>query len=223
MSKIMHSHVGQSERNMSKAIEILKACKPCVLFIDEIEKTLSGNSSGMSDGGAMQRTFGLLLELLSNSDSDDIFTIMTSNDASQMPPELTRSGRLDTIWFFDLPNEEERKAIFNIHFAKRNIEINPDIINYGAMNSENFSGAEIQETVKVTLRNAFKRYKATGEKEIQIDDISEALNSIVKVYDYSREKILTLREYSKNRARFATAKSEETKKDNNISMLSISK
>ena len=42
MSSVMHSHVGQSEKNMENALNIVKACSPCVLLIDEIEKTLSG-------------------------------------------------------------------------------------------------------------------------------------------------------------------------------------
>lgn len=43
MSSVMNSLVGQSERNMAEAVNMIKACAPCVLFIDEIEKTLSGN------------------------------------------------------------------------------------------------------------------------------------------------------------------------------------
>lgn len=42
MSNVMGSLVGQSERNMAQAIKVIKACSPCVLLIDEIEKTLSG-------------------------------------------------------------------------------------------------------------------------------------------------------------------------------------
>ena len=42
MSSVMHSHVGQSEKNMDNALKIVKACSPCVLLIDEVEKTLSG-------------------------------------------------------------------------------------------------------------------------------------------------------------------------------------
>lgn len=42
MSKIMHSHVGQSERNMENALHIIKSCSPCILLIDEAEKALSG-------------------------------------------------------------------------------------------------------------------------------------------------------------------------------------
>lgn len=42
MSSVMHSHVGQSEKNMESALDLVKKCSPCVLLIDEVEKTLSG-------------------------------------------------------------------------------------------------------------------------------------------------------------------------------------
>ena len=97
MSKIMHKHVGQSERNMSRALELVESCSPCVLLIDEVEKALSGiQSQGKSDGGTLARTFGSILQFL-NKDNG-VFTVMTSNDVSQLPPELTRAGRLDAIW-----------------------------------------------------------------------------------------------------------------------------
>lgn len=158
----------------------------------------------------MRRVFGQLIEFMASEDSKDVFTIMTSNDASQMPPELTRSGRLDTIWFFGLPTLEERKEIFSIHFGKMPIQPAVELLDFAAINSENFTGAEIKEAVKVTMRRAYKRYKLDGNKNIAIEDIEGALLEIIKVYDSSREKIRGLEEYSKNRARFANALPVET-------------
>lgn len=211
MSNVMGSLVGQSERNMAQAIKVVKACSPCVLLIDEIEKTLSGggSGSGISDGGAMRRVFGQLIEFMASEDSKDVFTIMTSNDASQMPPELTRSGRLDTIWFFGLPTLEERKEIFKIHFGKMPIQPSEELLDFSAINSENFTGAEIKEAVKVAMRRAYKRYKTDGVKDITIEDIEGALLEIIKVYDSSREKIRGLEEYSRNRARFSNSQTTQ--------------
>ena len=52
----------------------------------------------------MARIIGTILTGLNENDKG-IFTIMTSNDVSQLPPELTRVGRLDGIWYFSYPNE----------------------------------------------------------------------------------------------------------------------
>ena len=206
MSSVMHSHVGQSEKNMSNAIDIIKKCAPCVLLIDEAEKTLSGTgSSNKTDGGTLMRVVGQLLEFLGDKSSLDVFTIMTSNDVSQLPPELTRSGRLDTMWYFGLPSEDERLEIFRIHYSKTKAIISEEVIAYAASISEHLTGAEIKECVKTTMRKAFKRFKIDGSKDITIEDIDNSIVEIIPVYESSKEKILALEDYAKNRARFANA------------------
>lgn len=204
MSKIMNSHVGKSEQNMANAINIIKSCSPCVLFIDEVEKTLSGTgSSDSSDGGTLMRVVGMLLELMASKDSNDIFTVMTSNDVSKLPPELTRSGRLDTMWYFGLPLVEERLEIFKIHFGKTKAKIDNNVMEYAATMSENFTGAEIKECVKVSMRKAFRRYKQDKNPNIIQEDIDLAISEIIPIYESSKEKIMSLEIYAKNRARMA--------------------
>lgn len=204
MSKIMHSHVGQSEKNMDNALNIIKACSPCVLLIDEIEKTLSGSASnGASDGGTLMRILGQLLEFLGSEESKNIFTIMTSNNASVLPPELTRSGRIDTIWYFGLPTQLEREEIFKIHLDKYNIPLQDNIYEYSAALTSNFTGAEIKEIAKISVRKAFNRYQKDKNKNITCEDIKEAIPEVIPVYESSKEKIIALQDYYKTRARFS--------------------
>lgn len=216
ISKIMHSHVGQSEQNMAQAVSIVKTCAPCILFIDEIEKTLGGTgSSDKVDGGTLLRVVGQLLELLGSEESKDIFTIMTSNDVSKLPPELTRSGRLDTLWYFGLPTQEERLEIFKIHYGKHSIPINDDVLNYASVATENFTGAEIRECVKVSIRKAFVRYKQDNIKAILVNDLDLAIPEIIPVYNSSKEKILALEAYAKDRARSANSETSVSVEDDN--------
>ena len=73
---------------------------------------------------------------------------MTSNDVSQLPPELTRSGRLDAIWYFSIPTQEEREAIFKIHLDKTGKTYDSSIIENLANHAENYTGAEIKNIEK---------------------------------------------------------------------------
>ena len=59
----------------------------------------------------------------------------TANEVWQLPCELLRKGRLDEIFYVDLPLEEERAEIFRIHLAKRNR--NPDEFDLEALVAEN--------------------------------------------------------------------------------------
>lgn len=204
MSKILDSKVGSSEKNMAQAIRMIKSTAPCVLLIDEAEKTLSGvGSSNNSDAGTMSRAFGAILEFL--AEDHGVFVIMTSNDISQLPPELTRAGRLDAIWYFGLPESDERKEIFNIHFNKFNKQVNDSLLSFSANHSEMFTGAEIKEAVKNIVRKAYSRSKKDGNTNITEEDIQKGCIEIIPVAKSSREKITLLEEFAKNRARFSNA------------------
>ena len=204
ISKIMHSHVGQSEKNMENALKVVEECSPCLLLIDEAEKVFGGvASSNNTDGGTLMRVVGQLLTFLSSDNSNGIFTVFTSNNASNLPPELTRAGRIDTTWYFSLPTEIERKEIFKIHLNKTNIPYNEELLQFAAEHTPNFTGAEIKEIVKVAIRKAFNRYLQDNNKQITNSDIENAVPEIVPVYESNKETLSLLEDYYRTRARWA--------------------
>lgn len=210
ISKVMNRMVGESEKKIVQALQVAKACAPCVLLLDECEKVLGGvNSSNSSDGGTIARVFQEILKFLNDNDNG-VFVIMTTNDISQLPPEFTRSGRLDAQWYFGLPKEDERKEIFNLKFNKFKIDVDEKLLNLCILNSKNFTGAEIEEMVKICMKKAFVRYKKTKEKNITEEDIISSSKEIIPVYESSKEKILALELYCKGRAR-RTDEENETK------------
>lgn len=155
------------------------------------------------------RVVGQLLTFLASKDSDGIFTIMTSNNASALPPELTRSGRIDTTWYFGMPNELERKEIFRIHLNNTKLPYNESLIEYCAEKTPNFTGAEIKEVCKVATRKAFNRYLNDGNKSIIEDDIDLAVPEIVPVYLSSKETLSMLEDYYRTRARWSNNEPED--------------
>lgn len=201
MGRIMSRFVGKSERKIMQALDVAKASAPCILLIDEVEKALGGiNSSNNTDGGVTARVFMEILKFLNDNDYG-VYIIMTSNDVSQLPPELTRQGRLDAKWFFDFPKENERKEIFKIHFSKYNKEINSDLLDLAVSKTNNFTGAEIQEIVKNTIRKSFIRFKKDNDDELKEEDITSAINEIIPISKTSKESILALKSYCSNRFR----------------------
>ena len=200
LARIMDKHVGASEQKITQALRVVKACAPCVLLIDECEKQLGGiSSSNGSDSGTLARVFSTVLNFL-NEDTN-VFVVMTSNDVSQLPPELTRSGRLDMQWYFSLPTKEERQEIFKIHFGKTGKEISDLLILSAAKASEHYTGAEIKDAVKFSLRKAYARSKIDAIKEVTEQDILAAIKDVIPLYKSSREKISALEAYAKGRAK----------------------
>lgn len=110
---LMGSLVGQSEERTRKALQIIDAMAPCVLMVDEIEKAFAGVGAN-NDSGVSSRMFGSFIQWL-NDHETDVFVVCTSNDISQLPPELARSERFDGVFFIDLPNRDEKDVIWDIY------------------------------------------------------------------------------------------------------------
>ncbi|HYG69508.1 MAG TPA: AAA family ATPase, partial [Anaeromyxobacteraceae bacterium] len=119
MGRIFSGLVGSSEENLRRAIRVAESVAPVVLWVDEIEKGLSGmGGSGVADAGVSARVFGSLLTWLQEKTAP-VFVVATANRIEALPPELLRKGRFDEIFFIDLPGEEARRQILEIHLGKR--------------------------------------------------------------------------------------------------------
>ena len=172
----------------------------------------------------MSRIIGTVLTEL-NDNNKGIFTVMTSNDISQLPPELTRIGRIDAIWYFTYPNEEERLEIIKIYFNKfyKN-NVSEDVIKYTIKKTEKFTGAEIEQLIKICCRKAYIRYMKDNNSNIMRCDIDNATKEIIPIFESSKEKMYILENFAKGRARFTNENIEdnkETKATNVKNILSI--
>jgi hypothetical protein len=115
VGSLMGSLVGQSEANIRQALRIIDAMAPAVCFLDEVEKAFSGvASSGQTDSGVSARLFGTFLSWLNDHESD-VFVVATANDITKLPPEFSRAERFDGVFFLDLPDCEQRRAIWKIY------------------------------------------------------------------------------------------------------------
>lgn len=199
MGKIFGGIVGESERNIREALNIAEAIAPSILWIDEIEKGMSGiSSSGGTDGGTTARVLGTFLTWMQEK-TKPVFVVATANDISQLPPELLRKGRVDEIFFVDLPTEKEREEILKIHLKKKNR--NPEKFNIKelAKKSKGFSGAELEEVIKEALFQAYDK-----EREVNDVDIIEAIDKTFPLSRTMHETIEKMRKWAKSRAVYAS-------------------
>jgi len=199
MGRMFGSLVGSSEENVRRAIAVAVSVAPAILWVDEIDKAFAGSQgSGATDGGTTARVFGTFLTWLSEKTAP-VFVVATANDISQLPPELLRKGRLDEIFFVDLPSPEERKEIFRIHVTKRGRDAtNFDLAALAEASSE-FSGAEIEESINSALYDAFY-----ARQELTTGHVQAALSQTVPLAKTMDEQISRLRSWAEGRARNAS-------------------
>ena len=173
MGRLMGKYVGESEGNLRNAIALAEAISPCVLWIDELEKAFAGIGGSGGAAEVTTRLFGNFLTWMQEKDSPT-FVVATANDITKLPPELLRKGRFDEIFYVGLPNDVERKKIFEIHIKKRrpqdlkNIQVS-DLVT----RTKGFSGADIEGVIKDAIETAF----ADDKSNVQTQDVLNAIKN----------------------------------------------
>lgn len=206
VGRVFGSHVGESERNMREVIETAEAVAPCLLFMDEVEKAFSGTkSSGQTDGGTTSRVFGSFLSWMQDKTAP-VFVFATANDVTGLPPEFLRKGRFDELWFVDLPNKEERVAIWHLHIAKRGRKPDKFDIEGLAAQTDGYTGAEIESMVGDALHASY----FDNKRELRDSDLIEAIRTTVPLSRTMSAQIDGLRAWAQGRARRASAVKEAT-------------
>lgn len=200
------SLVGESESNLKRVIELISSVEGVVLF-DEIEKGVSNqinDSSGVTGG-----LLSILLQYM--NEQTQHFIICTANRVDLIPAEFIRKGRLDEVWFANLPNQEERQEILRLHFFCQNriapdyVEQTNEIIDLLADNTEQFSGAELASLVEEGLKNIY--LAGRGRQPRSSDFITLARNTVPlsRLQPEQHEKILAWSKQARHTSNYANS------------------
>ncbi|WP_230425708.1 AAA family ATPase [Spartinivicinus ruber] len=187
---LYNKYFGETERNLREALKLADLMSPCVLWMDEIEK---GIATGLNDQGTSRRVLGTLLTWMAER-TTKVFIVATSNDISQLPPELVRKGRMDEIFFVDLPDAKIRRTIFEIHLSKRDQDCQEFDIEMLANITEGFSGAEIEQAVVGAFYSA-----AAEQQQLQMHHLVAAIKATSPLSVVMAEDVQYLREWANNR------------------------
>lgn len=173
----LSKYVGESEGKFQKTLHTLEAVAPVICFIDEVEKGLAGAGSGM-DSGVIDHLLSMYLSWRQDTKAD-VFTIMTSNDISKLPAPFIRAGRTNAIFFFDLPDRQEKDSIWPMFLQEYKLEdeILPD--------DTNWTGAEIRNCCELAEQHGLS--------------LQEAAEMVVPIATTSKNQIDELRAWADGR------------------------
>jgi len=188
---LYNKYIGETEKNLREALQMADCMEPCVLWIDEIEKGVAPDGH---DQGVSRRLLGTLLTWMSERQSR-VFLVATANDVSQLPPELIRKGRLDEMFFIDLPDAKVREDILRIHLHKRDLQVDSFNLLTLALACDGFSGAEIEQAVVAAVYAASARQQSVTDAHIQAAIAQTSPLSVVMA-----ERLQALRTWGQERA-----------------------
>lgn len=198
---VQGSYVGQSEQQLKDALTTAENVSPCILWIDEIEKGLSGAASS-NDGGVSTRMVGQFLFWMQEC-KKQVFVVATANDVSMLPSELLRRGRFDELFFVDLPTANERREILALYMRKYfKLEFSGAFADEIVKITDGFTGADLESTVRdLAYRDIVNKNFVLNE-----ENMLNAFNNVVPLSQTSPEKIESIRDWGRERAVPASGK-----------------
>ena len=166
IGRIFGSYVGESEKNMRKALRIAESIAPCILWIDEIEKAFSSADKGSEVSNRVLGTF--LTWVQEKSQLEKVFIVATANDVTLLPPELLRKGRFDQLFFVDRPDMDTMKEVLSIQFIK--YKLKPDNYNINKLAKvayqKELTGSEVEQIIIDTKFDAFDKNEKPNDNDI---------------------------------------------------------
>ena len=163
---------------------------------------MGGMGGSESDGGTGGRLRSTILTWLSEKKTE-VFVVATANNILGLPPEMTRRGRWDEIWYVGIPTENERKEIWRIHLnlvdqMKNMKEQNLDVL---SLRSVDFSGAEIEQTVSDAM---FMAYMPGKTVKLTRDLLLSAASEVVPLAKSREADLRIFKEWASCNAKHAS-------------------
>ncbi|MEM7243798.1 MAG: AAA family ATPase [Acidobacteriota bacterium] len=193
MGQVFSGVHGTPEEAFDRALKMMEAVAPAILWIDEIENGISAENTG-ADAGTKGRIFATFLTWMQEK-SGRIFVAATANRIDLLPAELLRKGRFDQVFFIDLPSEAERSQIFAVHLYRRGVDPKSVDINVLAKATKNWNGAEIEQCVVSSMVEAYDK----GEP-VTDDELFSQIGKIVPLATTMAEQIKGIKSWAHDRA-----------------------
>ncbi len=176
--ELLSKWVGASEQAVREVFTKARQAAPCVVFIDEIDTLAPARGSFQGDSGVSDRVVGqLLVELDGLQGCPNVLLVGATNRPEALDPALLRAGRLDLQLKVDLPDQNSRLAILQVHNQDRPLA-EVDLAHWAAQ-TENWNGADLALLSNQAGLEAIRRYhsqKLGDPSAIQIttDDFTTA-------------------------------------------------
>ena len=198
-SDFVEMFVGVGASRVRDLFRQAKEKAPCIIFIDEIDAVGRARSKNPAMGGNDERENtlnALLTEMDGFGTNSGVIILAATNRVDMLDKALLRAGRFDREIHVDLPDLNERKAIFNVHLKPIKVDKSVDI-DLLSRQTPGFSGADIANVCnEAALIAARHDHKFVGKQDFldAVDRIIGGLEKKTKVMTAEEKRTIALHE-----------------------------
>ncbi len=190
-SDFVEMFVGVGASRVRDLFKQAKEKAPCIIFIDEIDAIGRARGKNPMTGANDERENTLnqlLTEMDGFSSNTGVIILAATNRADILDRALMRAGRFDRQIHVELPDLEERKAIFGVHM--RPLKTDGSVkVEFLAKQTPGFSGADIANVCNEAALIAARKSNESVTKQDFMDAIDRIIGGLEK-----RNKIISARE-----------------------------
>ena len=198
-SDFVEMFVGVGASRVRDLFRQAKEKSPCIIFIDEIDAVGRARSKNPAMGGNDERENALnalLTEMDGFGTNSGVIILAATNRADMLDSALMRAGRFDRQIHVDLPDLNERKAIFQVHLKPIKTDETLDI-DFLSRQTPGFSGADIANVCnEAALIAARHNCKTVGKQDFldAVDRIIGGLEKKTKIMTDSEKRAIAIHE-----------------------------
>jgi transitional endoplasmic reticulum ATPase len=197
--ELLSKWVGESEKGVREVFSKARENAPTVVFFDEIDAIATERGRNTGDSGVSERVVSQLLTELDGLEAlEDVVVIATSNRPDLIDNALLRPGRLDRHVHVPVPDEEARRAIFEVHTRNKPLADDVDLDRL-ARRTDGYVGADIEAVAREAALNASREFinsvrpgeidESVGNVRITMEHFEQALDEVgASVTDEVRER-----------------------------------
>ncbi|WP_423750745.1 CDC48 family AAA ATPase [Salinirarus marinus] len=183
--ELLDKYVGESEKGVREIFSKARENAPTVVFFDEIDAIAAERGRNTGDSGVTERVVSQLLTELDGLESlEDVVVVATTNRPDLIDSALLRPGRLDRHVHVPVPDEDARRAIFEVHTRNKPLADDVDLDEL-ARESEGYVGADVEAACREAAMAASREFI----RSVSPEEMGETLENVRITMDHFEDAL----------------------------------
>lgn len=178
LSNVFYKWVGESNTNVNRVIDLMRACAPCIAFCDELEAAMSDSSNTQMHEETLRSQSTFMQELDGMDPMTGVAVIGATNRPDVINQGLLRGSRFGKAVHFPMPDGaqlfrmlQKKSEILQVPVNAPELQMRTIMNNHAhgkASLEDAYTGADIEQLIRILDEDHLRRI-VEGDQQRPID------------------------------------------------------